>query len=143
MGLLEHIVHLASAWLHRVLQAREHEAYCRTTEALLCISQMSSQSITLQDLIDEIISLVQYVTEADRVCLYMVDEVENEFWVANSSQSDTCTGKQHGTACWCVSTCTPYRIHIRQSYCRLSVFVYATLLHRTSHNSLELTEAQI
>jgi hypothetical protein len=92
LGLLNHIIRLASAWLHRVLRACEHEAHCRATEAMLCISQSHASSLALQDLLDDIITSVQYVTQAESVCLYMVDEAEGELWAARSTNPGVCTG---------------------------------------------------
>jgi hypothetical protein len=77
-----------------VTQSCENDAHSRTTEALLCMSQSHARSLTLQDLLDDVIASVQYVTQADRVCLYMVDEVAGELWAARiSNPSNMNTGR--------------------------------------------------
>jgi hypothetical protein len=74
------------------------------TEALLCMSQLHAHSLTLQDLLDDVILSVQYVSEADKVCLYMVDEVAGELWAARSSNPlDMYAGSSalHSSECAC------------------------------------------
>ena len=45
----------------------------------------------LEDLFEEVVNAAYYFTDADRVTLYMVDEIEDTLWVAKSRGMDgTC-----------------------------------------------------
>eukprot|EP00953_Heterococcus_sp_UTEX-ZZ885_P014400 8164-Heterococcus_DN1.PRE.5 len=94
LEVLEYIVRLAGAWLHSTLENGEDEAYCRTTEALLSLAQLSSHNMILDDLLEEIITAVQSVTKAEKVCLYMFDDIEDELWLARSLNVGLSTDEQ-------------------------------------------------
>ncbi|CAN0060374.1 unnamed protein product, partial [Phaeothamnion confervicola] len=67
------------------LVAYEDEVRCRTAEALLCVSQIAPKGMDLVDMLDEIVNAAYYFTQAERVCLFFVDEVMNELWAAKST----------------------------------------------------------
>jgi GAF domain len=82
---------LAGSWLQRVLRACEHDARCRTTEALLCIGQIAPRGMDLEDLLEVVVNAVYYFTDAHRVNLFMVDELCEELWCAKSRDIDGVT----------------------------------------------------
>jgi GAF domain len=84
-------MYLAGSWLQRVLRACEHDARCRTTEALLCIGQIAPRGMDLEDLLEEVVNAVYYFTDAHRVNLFMVDELCEELWCAKSRGIDGVT----------------------------------------------------
>jgi GAF domain-containing protein len=91
LALLGHAMYLAGSWLQRVLRACEHDARCRTTEALLCIGQIAPRGMDLEDLLEEVVNAVYYFTDAHRVNLFMVDEICDELWCAKSRGIDGVT----------------------------------------------------
>jgi hypothetical protein len=111
--MLDYIVRLAGAWLHRALENGEDEAYCRTMEALLSLAQLSSQHMILEDLLDEIITSVQSVTKAERVCLYMFDDAEDELWLARSLNVGLSTGEPS-----CALCSTKQRVCVKKMHAR-------------------------
>ncbi|CBJ32977.1 conserved unknown protein [Ectocarpus siliculosus] len=56
----------------------------RSTEALLSLSIISPRDVGLIAMVEEVVDAAQVMTEAERVCLFFVDDAEHKLWVATS-----------------------------------------------------------
>ncbi|CAM9660218.1 unnamed protein product [Ectocarpus sp. 6 AP-2014] len=60
----------------------------RSTEALLSLSNISPRDVGLIAMVEEVVRVAQIMTEAERVCLFFVDDAADELWVAKSVDFD-------------------------------------------------------
>ncbi|CAM9762121.1 unnamed protein product, partial [Ectocarpus fasciculatus] len=60
----------------------------RSTEALLSLSNISPRDVGLIAMVEEVVRVSQIMTEAERVCLFFVDDAADELWVAKSVDFD-------------------------------------------------------
>ncbi|CAM9664543.1 unnamed protein product, partial [Ectocarpus sp. 13 AM-2016] len=60
----------------------------RSTEALLSLSNISPRDVGLIAMVEEVVRVAQSMTEAERVCLFFVDDAADELWVAKSVDFD-------------------------------------------------------
>ncbi|CAB1117562.1 unnamed protein product [Ectocarpus sp. CCAP 1310/34] len=60
----------------------------RSTEALLSLSNISPRDVGLIAMVEEVVRVAQTMTEAERVCLFFVDDAADELWVAKSVDFD-------------------------------------------------------
>ncbi|CAM9718648.1 unnamed protein product, partial [Ectocarpus sp. 13 AM-2016] len=56
----------------------------RSTEALLSLSNISPRDVGLIAMVEEVVHAAQRMTEAERVCLFFVDDAEHKLWMATS-----------------------------------------------------------
>lgn len=68
-------------------QREEHVRRCEA-EALYSLSQIAPRGMGLIAMVEEVVLAAEHLTEAERVCLFFVDDVANELWVAKSVDFD-------------------------------------------------------
>lgn len=77
--------------LKGALALKGEQLHRREAEALYSLSQIVPREVGLVAMVEEVVSVAERLTGAERVCLFFVDDVANELWVAKSVDFDDAT----------------------------------------------------
>lgn len=70
-----------------LLLAEEHMRR-RTAEALYSLSEIVPREMGLIAMVEKVVTVAEHMMDAERVCLFFVDDVADELWVAKSVDFD-------------------------------------------------------
>lgn len=74
--------------------ARDRECVRRrSAEAMLSVSSVVPQEVSLVAMVKEVLRAAQVLTEAERACFFFVDDAAEELWVAKAVDFDDATLK--------------------------------------------------
>lgn len=79
---------LLSPLLTDALDRGEDQVLRRSAEARLSLSDIVPRDIGLIAMVEQVVAVAQRLTEAERVCLFFVDDAAGELWVAKSVDFD-------------------------------------------------------
>ncbi|CAN0428547.1 unnamed protein product, partial [Laminaria digitata] len=79
---------LLSPLLTDALDRGEDQVLRRSAEARLSLSEIVPRDIGLIAMVEQVVAVAQRLTEAERVCLFFVDDAAGELWVAKSVDFD-------------------------------------------------------
>lgn len=88
VGVLQTVGRLLVPLLTEALARDEERACRRSAEALLSMSGVVPQEVSLVAMIEEVVRVAQAATEAERACLFFVDDAADELWVAKAVEFD-------------------------------------------------------
>lgn len=74
--------------LRGALAQREQQVQRCTAEALYSLSQIVPREVGLLAMVEEVVQAAEHLTGSERVCLFFVDDVTNELWVAKAVDFD-------------------------------------------------------
>lgn len=88
MALLRDMGRLLVPLLSGALAKREEQVQRCTAEALYSLSQIVPRDVGLLAMVEEVVLAAEHLSGSERVCLFFVDDVTNELWVAKSQDFD-------------------------------------------------------
>lgn len=88
MALLRDMGCLLVPLLSGALAKREDQVQRCTAEALYSLSQIVPRDVGLLAMVEEVVLAAEHLSGSERVCLFFVDDVTNELWVAKSQDFD-------------------------------------------------------
>lgn len=81
---LRNVARLLAPLLTDALVLVEEGVRRRSTEALFTLGRIIPRKVGLVEMVERIVAVAEQLMEAERVCLYFVDDAADELWVATS-----------------------------------------------------------
>lgn len=88
MGVLWDVGRLLVPLLTDAVALEEEHMHRRSAEALFSLSQIVPREMGLIEMVGKVVAVAERLTQAERVCLFFVDDVADELWVAKSVDFD-------------------------------------------------------